>query len=50
MLDGSGRLAIVHLGWPEKPEAHVDLPSTQIVRDWKKFVDEIMVTDNAEWT
>lgn len=49
LLDGSGRLAVVHLTWAQHPEPDPRWPDTVIYADWRQFELERMGPDAAEW-
>lgn len=48
ILDGSGRLAVVHLTWSASGESQPNWPKIRVVPDWRTFVDEVMARDNAD--
>ena len=41
-LDGSGRLAVVHLTWGKHPEPFCDFPLTTFYSSWKHFEQVVM--------
>ena len=49
LLDGSGRLAVVHLTFAQHPEPNAAWPSTEIFADWSAFERERMQPDAEEW-
>lgn len=49
LLDGSGRLAVVHLTWALHPEPDPRWPQTEIYGDWSQFEHDRMRPDAEEW-
>jgi hypothetical protein len=50
MLDGTGRLAVVHLTYSKGRERDPLWPSAEIFRDWEDFVLRRMQPDHDDWT
>jgi hypothetical protein len=48
ILDGSGRLALVHLTWAKSQE-RLPWPGTTIYPDFEAFAAEIMIPQNREY-
>jgi len=46
LLDGSHRLANVHLTWSHQPEPYANCPQTTIFRDWEYFQAEGLYYDD----
>src|SRR4051812_28509253 len=49
LLDGSGRLAVVHLTYANHPEPDPRWPNTEIYADLSRFEQERMRPDAANW-
>ncbi|MBI4527196.1 MAG: hypothetical protein HY695_25670 [Deltaproteobacteria bacterium] len=50
LLDGSGRVAVVHLTWHGETERDPIGPATEIFESFDEWVEKGMETDNAEWS
>ena len=48
VLDGSNRVAVVHLTW-SKTREKLPWPRTEIYENIEKFVQERMIPENREW-
>ncbi len=48
ILDGSGRLALVHLTWAKSQE-RLPWPGTSIYRDFDEFAAEVMIPMNRDY-
>lgn len=48
ILDGTGRVAVVHLVWSKGPQVP-PWPSTTIFASLQAFVDDCMRPEHAEW-
>ena len=48
LLDDSGRFAVVHLTYAQRPETDPRWPETVIYTDWAQFV-QTMTADAADW-
>lgn len=49
ILDGSGRVAVVHLTWSKKPEK-LPWPRTRIFANLQTFEQERMIPEHNEWS
>lgn len=47
LLDGSGRLAVVHLTFAQHPEPDARWPQTSLFADWSEFARTRMVEDHS---
>lgn len=48
LLDGSGRVADVHLPWSKNQE-RLPWPGTDIYRNLKEWCEQVMVPEHKEW-
>ncbi len=49
LLDGSERLAMVHLTYAGHPEPNPDWPETRLFGSWEAFSREEMLPANVAW-
>jgi hypothetical protein len=49
LLDGSDRLAVVHLTWTQNPPERPPWPATELYSDLQKWVEEGMQADHEEY-
>jgi hypothetical protein len=50
LLDGSNRLAVVHLTFAQHPEPDPIWPSTRLFDSWEHFEQEAMKLDHEDFT
>jgi len=50
LLDGSDRLAIVHLTYAQHPEPNPIWPETRFFNNWDHFVRDEMMPEHESWT
>lgn len=48
ILDGSERVAVVHLTW-SKSQEHLPWPITSIYASIEEFIKEVMLLENKDW-
>ena len=49
LLDGSGRVAVVHLTWTQSPPEHPPWPATEVYASLGAFAEERMRADHEEY-
>jgi hypothetical protein len=50
LLDGSERLAVVHLTYSQHPEPNPIWPETRIFDNWEHFERDEMIPEHKNWT
>ena len=50
LLDGSDRLAVVHLTYAQHPEPNPIWPETRLFENWDHFVRDEMMPEHESWS